>query len=222
MALLNAGLWGRDRSGRLWRFVLRQLILKLAVHEVGRRGHGGAGVERCGNSKLGQRSSYIKVRCVAHRDGVHLARGNQAAQHFAHLAARGQRREEQFDLFHAGGDHSLQIDGGEHRDRSDLRGGGAFGNGFLETVAQQLPLGGLSDGGDGGDDAKLLPELGNGAQNGHFSDFAAQGMGELGNVCIAQFQLLVGLHSQLRNLAGAGQLRAAAPVAVASEGIDVG
>jgi hypothetical protein len=39
---------------------------------------------------------------------------------------------------------------------------------------------------------------------------------------VARLQLLVRLNSQLRNLARAGQLRAAPPVAVASEGIHVG
>ena len=70
---------------------------------------------------------------MAQRDGVHLAGGHQAAEHFAHLAARRQRGQEQLDLFHAGGDHRLQIDGGKHRNGRDLRGGSAFGDGLLEA-----------------------------------------------------------------------------------------
>ena len=94
-----------------------------------------------GGSKLGQRSGNVEVRRVAQGDGVHLARGHQAAKHFAHLAARGQRSQEHLHLFHAGGNDGLQIDGSKHGDGGDLRSGCAFGNGLLEASAQQLPLG---------------------------------------------------------------------------------
>jgi hypothetical protein len=84
------------------------------------------------------------MRRVAKRDGVHLTGGYQPAKHLANLAASGKRRQEQLDLFHAGRDNGLQIDGGKHRDRSYLRGGCAFCNGFLEARAEQLPLGRLA------------------------------------------------------------------------------
>jgi hypothetical protein len=47
---------------------------------------------------------------MAHGKRVNLARRNQPAQHFAHFAASRQRSEEEFDLFHTGGNHGLQID----------------------------------------------------------------------------------------------------------------
>ena len=71
-------------------------------------------------------------------------------------------------------------------------------------------------------DAQLLPEFSNGAQNSGFADFAAQRVLELGDGGIACFKQLVGLNGQLRNLARTGQLRAAAPVAVAPQRIHVG
>jgi hypothetical protein len=77
---------------------------------------------------------------------MHLAGGHQTAEHFANLAARSERSQEQLDLFHAGRDDSLQIDGGKHGNRRHLRGGGAFGNGFLIARPQQLPLGRLTGG----------------------------------------------------------------------------
>jgi hypothetical protein len=40
--------------------------------------------------------------------------------------------------------------------------------------------------------------------------------------CVARFEVFVGLDSQLRDLSGAGQLRAATPVAITPEGIHVG
>jgi len=44
------------------------------------------------------------MRRMPHRDGVHLARGNQPAKDFAHLAAGSERSQEKLNLFHAGGD----------------------------------------------------------------------------------------------------------------------
>ncbi len=79
----------------------------------------------------------------------------------------------------------------------------------------------LAGGGDNRNDAKLLPELSDGAQNSGFSDFAAQGMLESRDSGVARLEELVSLYSQRRNLAGAGKLRAATPVAVAPERIHV-
>jgi hypothetical protein len=75
---------------------------------------------------------------------------------------------------------------------------------------------------DNGNDAQLLPKLGDGAQNGAFGHFPAQRMGQLGKGRVAGFQQFVGLDGQLRNLARTGQLRSATPVAVAAQSIDVG
>ncbi len=93
---------------------------------------------------------------------------------------------------------------------------------FWKRMAEQLPLGRLAGSGDDRNDAKLLPKLGDGAQNGGFGHFPTQRLRELGKGGVARLQQFVGLDGQLRNLARAGQLRAAAPVAVAAQGIDVG
>jgi hypothetical protein len=45
---------------------------------------------------------------------MNLARGYQTTKDFAHLAAGRERSQKHLDLFHAGGDDSLQIDGGKH------------------------------------------------------------------------------------------------------------
>jgi len=153
---------------------------------------------------------------------MNLTSGYQAAQNFANLAARRQWGKEQLNLFHAGRNHCLQVDRGQYRDGRDLRCGGAFRNGLLESCPKQLPLSRLADGGNNGNDAKLLPKLGNGAQNSAFSYFPSQRVGECAKVGLAGLQLLVSLHGQLRNLARTCQLRAATPVAVASQGIHIG
>jgi hypothetical protein len=92
----------------------------------------------------------------------------------------------------------------------------------LEAVAKQLPLGGHTRRSDDWNNAKLLPELSDGAQYGGFADFPAKKMLQIGNGRIAGFKMLVSLHCQWRNLAGAGELRAAAPVAITPQCIHIG
>ena len=93
---------------------------------------------------------------------------------------------------------------------------------FWKRVRSSCHLAVCAGRGDHRNDAKLLPELGDGAQNGAFRHFAAQRVLERGDGGIARLQQLVGLDGQLRNLARAGQLRAAAPVAVAAKRVHVG
>jgi hypothetical protein len=45
---------------------------------------------------------------------MYLARGDQSAENFAHLAAGRERSQKHLNLFHAGGDNCLQVDGGKH------------------------------------------------------------------------------------------------------------
>jgi hypothetical protein len=158
---------------------------------------------------------------MAQRDGVYLTGCNQSAQHFTHLAAGSKRREEELYIFHGGGDDGLQIDGSENRDGGDLRGGCALGNGLLEALAEQLPLRCFAGSADDRDNAQLLPELGDGAQHCCLSNFAAKGVLERGNVGVADFKQLVSLHSQLRDLTRASELRSATPVAITAQRIDV-
>ena len=93
---------------------------------------------------------------------------------------------------------------------------------FWKRVRSSCHWAVLAGRGDNRNDAKLLPELGNGAQNCAFSDFAAQGMLQRRDGGVARLKQLVGLDGQLRNLAGAGKLRAAAPVAIAAKRVHVG
>jgi len=106
-----------DRLGRL---DFRNVVVMIVIPQEIRPRHGRTRIERRRYGELRQRASYIELRRVAHGDGVHLPRGYQAAQHFAHLAAGGQRSQEHLHLFHAGGDDGLQVDGGEHGDGGDL------------------------------------------------------------------------------------------------------
>src|ERR1700749_3576664 len=88
-------------------------------------------------------------------------------------------------------------------------------------MAKQLPLGRLAGRSDHGNNAKLLPELSDGTNNGRFSGAVAQSMLELRDRSVARFELLVGLYGQLRNGARTGQLWIASPIAIASEGIHI-
>jgi hypothetical protein len=150
-----------------------------------------------------------------------LTRGDKATQYFAHLAPRGQRGEEELNLFHAGGDYGLEIDGGKHRNRRDLRRRGAFSDGLLIAMAKKLPFGRLSCCRNRGNDAELLPEFGDGANNRGFAHFASKSVLQLGNGQFIGFKELVGLNRQLRHGSGPGELGAAAPVPIAAESVDV-
>ena len=159
---------------------------------------------------------------MAERNGVDLASGDQAAQNFTDLAACCERGQEHLHFFHACGDDCLQVDRSKHGDGGDLRSGRALSNRLLEARAEELPFGSGAGSRDDRDDAKLLPKLGDGAQNSAFCDFAAQGVLERRDGCIACFKQFVGLDGELRNLARAGKLRAAGPVAIAAKGVHVG
>ena len=89
-------------------------------------------------------------------------------------------------------------------------------------MRSKLPLGRLPTGCDYRDDAQLLPELRDGANDGGLGDFASQGLLQVGDVVVATFQLLVDMHCELRNLAGSRQLRAAPPIAIAAERVHMG
>ena len=93
---------------------------------------------------------------------------------------------------------------------------------FWKRVRRSCHLAVCAGSGDHRNDAKLLPELGDGAQNRGFRHFAAQRVLERRDRGVACLEKLVGLDGQLRNLARAGQLRAATPVAVAAQRIHVG
>lgn len=159
---------------------------------------------------------------MAKRYGMHLPGGDETAEDFAYLAARCERGQEQLDVFHAGSDYGLQVNGREDRDGRDLRSGCSLGNGFLEAEPEQLPLGRLAGRGDDRNNTELLPKLSNGTEHGGFRNFPAQGVLKLWNCCFRNFKQLVCLHGELRYLAGPGELGAATPVPVATERIHVG
>jgi hypothetical protein len=51
---------------------------------------------------------------MAQRDGVYLACRDKAADDFPYLAAGSEGGQEELNIFHAGGNHGLQIDGGKY------------------------------------------------------------------------------------------------------------
>jgi hypothetical protein len=152
---------------------------------------------------------------------VDLARRYKAAQHFAHLAASCEGSQEQFNLFHARGNHSLKIDRSQHGDRRHLRRRSSFSNGLLIALAQELPLGSLARRRDNWNDPQLLPQLGDGSQHGCFGNFTAQRVLQAGDCGVTRLKHLVSLHSELRYLARTRQLWAATPVAVAAECVHI-
>ena len=93
---------------------------------------------------------------------------------------------------------------------------------FWKRTRKQLPLRRAVGRGENRNDAQLLPEFGDGAQNRPFRHFPSQGVLQLRDGGVAGFKMFVGLDGQRRNRARSGQLRAAPPVAVAPQSVDVG
>ena len=71
-------------------------------------------------------------------------------------------------------------------------------------MAQELPLGRNARRSDDRNDAKLLPELCDGTNDGGFAHFAAERMLQLRDCLVARLELLVHVDGKLRNLPGAG------------------
>ena len=92
---------------------------------------------------------------------------------------------------------------------------------FWKRTRSSCHCGVLPGRGDHRNDAQLLPQFGDGAQNRRFRHFPAQRVLQLRDGGVAGFKKLVGLDGELRNRARPGQLRAAPPVAVAAQGVDV-
>src|SRR6185437_157621 len=183
------------RAHRLIRRGLGEAIRLVAAAEIGRsRGHCRAGIAGRGRDKLRQSSSDIKMSRLSKLDGVHLARRKQTSQDFAHLAARGQRREKELYFFHAGGDDGLEINGGEHRDRRNLRSGCTLSDSFLKARAQQLPTRGGAGRRNHRKNTELLPKLCNCAKDSGFTHFPTQRVLELRNGRLAAFEKLVSLN----------------------------
>jgi hypothetical protein len=88
-------------------------------------------------------------------------------------------------------------------------------------MAQELPLGGLARRRDNWNDPQLLPQFGNRPEHGPFGHFPAERMLQARNCGVSRLEQLVGLDCQLGHLARTGQLRAAAPVAISAQRIDI-
>lgn len=127
---------------------------------------------------FGERAFEEEQGLGADRHGSELAGGGHAVDDFADAGARGERREEDFSLFSAGGDGGAEIDGEERGERGGLRGVGAGGELGWVTILEEAPARGLA-GSVGGDGAEGGPELDEGAEDGGFSELAAEDFADL-------------------------------------------
>ncbi len=93
---------------------------------------------------------------------------------------------------------------------------------FWKRIRRSCQWAALPGRGDDGNDAQLLPELGDGAQNAHLRDSLAKRLLEFGDIRLSvALKALVKLDGERRNRARAGKLRRPAPVAIAAQGIDI-
>ncbi len=143
--------------------------------------------------------------------------------HIANARAGGDGREEGFDILFAGYDGLAEIERDERRERGGLAGVGSGLDLLGEARGGELPEGGSSVGLRNGEDAEVLPEFGEGAEDGGLGDlFAELGCQIVGGEGDALGQKIVGGKGEGRDLGGPAGGRRLLPGFVAAEGEDVG
>jgi hypothetical protein len=146
--------------------------------------------------------------------GSQLASGRHAVKDFANARARGERREENLGFLRGRSYGGAEIDGEQRGERGGLGGIAAGGELFGEAVFQEGPAGGLAQrvnrcGAEGG------PELNESAEDGGFSEFAAEDLTEFdGGFFAFTVEGLPGAEDD-GSVAGVGR---GLPLAVAADG----
>ena len=112
-------------------------------------------------------------------DGFELASGDERVDDVADARAGGDGREEGFDLFLRRYDGLAEVERDEGRESGGLACVGSGFDLFGEAGGGELPEGGGAVGLRDGEDAEVLPELGEGAEDGGLGDLFAELRGEV-------------------------------------------
>ena len=102
-----------------------------------------------------------------------LAGGEERVDDVANARAGGDGGEEGFDVLFAGYDGLAEIERDERRESGGLAGVGSGFDLLGEAGGGELPLGGCAVGLRDGQDAEVLPEFGESAEDGGFGDLFA-------------------------------------------------
>ena len=113
-------------------------------------------------------------------DGIELAGGDERVDDVADTRTGGQRGEEGFDLGLGGYDGLAEVEGDERGESGGLTGVGSGFELLGEAGGGELPEGWSAVLLGDGEDAEVLPELGEGAEDGGFGDLFAELGGESG------------------------------------------
>ena len=112
-------------------------------------------------------------------DGFELACGEERVDDVADARTRGDGREEGFDLFFGRYDGLAEVERDEGRERGGLAGVGSRFDLLGEAGGGELPEGRRAVGLRDGEDAEVLPEFGEGAEDGGLGDLFAELRGEV-------------------------------------------
>ena len=133
----------------------------------------------CDGEEGGEFAGDVKDGAAFDGDGFELAGGEERVDDVADARAGGDGREEGFDLFFGRYDGLAEVERDEGGERGGLAGVGSGFDLLGEAGGGELPEGGCAVGLGDGKDAEVLPELGEGAEDGGLGDLFAELGGEV-------------------------------------------
>jgi hypothetical protein len=129
--------------------------------------------------KYRQFAGKVKSVFAIEDEGFELARANERANDLANAGAGGKRREERLNLIFAGKNGLTEIQGDESGERRRQASVCAGFDLLRIPGGRELPECDRAIGLGNGEDAEMLPQLGEGAKSCSLGDFVAELHGEL-------------------------------------------
>ncbi len=138
-----------------------------------------SGAGRCDGEEGRQFAGDVEDSAAFDGYGFELAGGEERMDYVADARAGGEGREESFDLFLRRDDGLAEVERDEGRERGGLSGVGSGFNLFGEAGGGEFPEGWGAVGLRDGENPEVLPEFGEGAEDGGLGDFFAELRGEV-------------------------------------------
>src|SRR5207248_10095994 len=127
----------------------------------------------CDGEEGGEFAGDVEYGAAVDSYGFELAGGEERVDDVANARSGGEGGEEDFDLFFRRCDGLAEIEGDESREGGGLAGVGSGFDLLGEPGGGELPQGGGAVKLGDGEHAEMLPEFGEGAEDGGRSDFFA-------------------------------------------------
>ena len=138
-----------------------------------------SGVGSGDGSEGGELAGDVEDGLAFDGDGLELAGGEERVDDVADARSCGERREEGLDLFFGRDDGLAEVERDESRESGGLSGVGSGFDLLGEAGGDEFPKGGCAVGWRDGEDAEMLPELGEGAEDGGLGDLFTELRGEV-------------------------------------------